>query len=142
MSLIGKVGTLIGLILSLIIFYVPVIHLAVKRAHDLNMSGLWVLTVLVPFLNIYTLIMFGFSTGDNESNQYGDTPLKHIPANNVAYWAAAIAMYVALVVIKLVGMLGMFMQSDADTSMFANMEQHMMNRTSSYDESGEDATGE
>lgn len=55
----------------------------VKRAHDLDMSGRRVAALLVPGLNVYLMIMFGFSPAYNENNRFGDDPLKHIPSNNV-----------------------------------------------------------
>ncbi len=43
----------------------------VKRFHDLDYSGWWVLIMLVPVANIVCFLILGFAEGDRESNQYG-----------------------------------------------------------------------
>lgn len=45
---------------------------SVKRYHDRNKSGWWVLVVLIPFLGpIIQLVELGFLPGIDEGNMYG-----------------------------------------------------------------------
>lgn len=62
------------------VMYVPAIWigvaLSVKRWHDRNKSGWWVLIGLIPLIGpIWALVENGCLAGDVESNQYGHPPL-------------------------------------------------------------------
>ncbi len=68
-------------IVTLVFFVVAVIvwliglSLSVRRWHDLNKSGWWILVNAIPVLGwIYTLVMLGFMPGDQGSNNYGPPP--------------------------------------------------------------------
>ena len=134
---------IVNLLLFIVICIVPWVNLAIKRAHDLNMSGRWVVALLVPCLNIYLSIMFLFSPAYNEGNRFGTDPLKYIPSNNVWYRAVCIALYVSYVLIQIapnligiIGRLGTMTSSrvpEPDASM--NPYTMMNNNTSSYEES-------
>ena len=51
------------------------ISLSVRRWHDLNKSGWWLLVNVIPIIGwIYTLVMLGFMPGDQGSNNYGPPP--------------------------------------------------------------------
>lgn len=66
--------TFVFAIIALLI-WVFEISLSVRRWHDLNKSGWWVLINLIPILGwIYSLVMLGFMPGDKDSNQYGPPP--------------------------------------------------------------------
>ena len=58
----SKLGAIFGLAML-----VPTIAVAVRRMHDTNHSG-WF--VLIPFYNLYLCCI----EGDASSNQYGDNP--------------------------------------------------------------------
>ena len=47
----------------------------VKRWHDLNWSGWWVLIGFIPYVNIIVLIILGFVRGTEGSNRFGLDPL-------------------------------------------------------------------
>lgn len=47
----------------------------VRRLHDLNRNGLWLLLTLVPVVNIFFGIYTGFVKGTDGPNQYGPDPL-------------------------------------------------------------------
>lgn len=65
---------LIFTVISLIIALIS-LSLSVRRWHDLNKSGWWVLINLIPVLGwIYSLVMLGFMAGDQGTNQYGPPP--------------------------------------------------------------------
>ncbi len=71
-------GPLAGIVL--IIFVVAAtwisIAVAVKRYHDRNKSGWWVLIVLVPVIGgLWYLIECGFLRGTTGPNDYGPDPL-------------------------------------------------------------------
>jgi uncharacterized membrane protein YhaH (DUF805 family) len=54
----------------------PGLAIAIKRWHDRNKSGWWVLIALVPLIGpIWALIETGFLAGTEGPNQYGPDPL-------------------------------------------------------------------
>lgn len=59
--------------LTLIVILVSV---SVKRLHDRNRSGWWILTILIPIvgfiLAVLGLVALGFLKGDSGPNRYGD----------------------------------------------------------------------
>ncbi len=62
-------------VLSLLIIW-PSLALSIKRWHDRNKSGWWVLIGLVPLIGgIWALIETGFLPGTVGSNEYGLDPL-------------------------------------------------------------------
>ena len=68
---------LILIVLAIVAFIIWLIgiSLSVRRWHDLNKSGWWVLVNLIPILGwIYTLVMLGFMPGDQGHNNYGPPP--------------------------------------------------------------------
>jgi uncharacterized membrane protein YhaH (DUF805 family) len=46
----------------------------IKRLHDTNKSGAWVLLIIVPILNFFLLLRLMLIPGDKGSNQYGPAP--------------------------------------------------------------------
>jgi len=70
---------LIGII-SIVIYLAmiwPSIALGVKRFHDRNKSGWWVLISLVPIIGgLWYLIECGFLEGTKGPNQFGPDPLQ------------------------------------------------------------------
>lgn len=69
--------------LVLILCSISRLSLGIRRLHDLNLSGWFILiefTSLIPFVRIISLI-FGlyllFAPGKNEGNYYGDDPLNY-----------------------------------------------------------------
>jgi uncharacterized membrane protein YhaH (DUF805 family) len=78
------IGYLVGAELAMILFYLvvlvmlwPSIALGVKRFHDRNKSGWWVLISLVPIIGgIWYLVECGFLEGTKGPNQFGPDPLQ------------------------------------------------------------------
>lgn len=65
---------LVFFIVTVIVWLIG-ISLSVRRWHDLNKSGWWVLINLIPIVGwIYSLVMLGFMPGDRGSNNYGPPP--------------------------------------------------------------------
>ncbi|WP_430883286.1 DUF805 domain-containing protein [Fusibacter sp. JL216-2] len=48
----------------------------IKRAHDLGKSGHFVWLTLIPIVNLYPGILFGFFKGEGGTNSYGTDPLQ------------------------------------------------------------------
>lgn len=70
--LIGReAGATIGYIFSGIIIIWPVLALSVKRCHDRNRSGIFILVGLIPLLNLWYLIEMYFIKGSDDENKYG-----------------------------------------------------------------------
>lgn len=67
-------GGPISLIWSLINL-LPGISVGVRRLHDLDKSGWWLLIALVPLVGAILLIVWFASEGTRQGNQYGDDPL-------------------------------------------------------------------
>ena len=54
----------------------PSLAISIKRWHDRDKSGWWVLIGLVPFIGgIWALVETGFLVGTRGGNQYGPDPL-------------------------------------------------------------------
>lgn len=65
---------LVGLLSLLSIW--PSLAISIKRWHDRDKSGWWVLIALVPFIGwLWALIETGFLLGTPGPNQYGPDPL-------------------------------------------------------------------
>lgn len=67
---------LIVLVIALAAWLVS-LAVSVRRWHDHNKSGWWVLIGLVPLIGtIYSLVKLGFMDGDQGPNNYGPAPLE------------------------------------------------------------------
>jgi len=55
---------------------VPSIAVAVRRLHDTNRSGWWVLIALIPVVGWVVIIVFLAQKGGQGDNQYGPKPLE------------------------------------------------------------------
>lgn len=53
----------------------PSLAISVKRCHDRNRSGWFLLIGLIPIVNFWLLIELGFLRGTEGPNQYGPDPL-------------------------------------------------------------------
>ena len=65
-------GLLIG-IYSLAVL-IPSIAVSVRRLHDTNRSGWWLLIALIPLIGVIVLIVFFFSDSQPGVNKYGLNP--------------------------------------------------------------------
>ncbi len=76
--LMAVLGDTIGSILMLILYViiiVPLLAVGVRRLHDLDKSGWWMLISLIPILGgLYLLYLF-VQKGTDGPNQYGSDPL-------------------------------------------------------------------
>lgn len=83
---------LIGLAVfaGIIVMFVGMVSLWVRRLHDLDQSGLWSLMMLVPLVNLVLGIYLTFWPGTPGSNQYGPRPVP----NTGWTWAALVLVLV------------------------------------------------
>lgn len=65
----GLVGALYGLAVL-----IPGIAVSVRRLHDTNRSGWWLLIAFVPIIGTIVLLVFMFLDSQPGSNQYGPNP--------------------------------------------------------------------
>jgi uncharacterized membrane protein YhaH (DUF805 family) len=65
----GVLGTIYGLAI-----FVPALAVAVRRLHDTNRSGWWLLISLVPFIGAIILIVFFVKDSQPGDNKYGPNP--------------------------------------------------------------------
>ncbi len=66
--------TLVGILTLLVIW--PALAISVKRWHDRDKSGWWILIGFVPLIGgLWALIETGFLEGTKGDNQYGPDPL-------------------------------------------------------------------
>jgi uncharacterized membrane protein YhaH (DUF805 family) len=71
----GVVGGLIAFLLAVAVIWIG-LAMGVKRYHDRNKSGWWVLIALVPVIGgLWYLIEAGFLRGTAGANRYGPDPL-------------------------------------------------------------------
>ena len=76
----NNVGFGISAIASLITFW-PMLAAFIKRSHDRNRSGWFVVLFIAPIINIWPTIEIYFLPGTCGENQYGLDPLKEITSN-------------------------------------------------------------
>jgi len=69
-TIIGLIGMAIGTLVSWVN-----LALGAKRWQDTDRSGWFCLFVFVPFLNLITIIVYGFSRGTVGANRHGSDPL-------------------------------------------------------------------
>jgi len=65
-----------------------------KRVHDRDHSGWFLLLFLVPFLNLWLLIELYFLRGTEEDNRYGPDPLAGRPTESWKSWLLLLGIIV------------------------------------------------
>lgn len=73
LGLFGSFGKSINMVYSLAIL-IPSIAVGVRRLHDTNRSGWWLLLLLIPVIGWIVLIVFMATEGTAADNQYGPNP--------------------------------------------------------------------
>lgn len=58
-----------------IFIFIPGISICVRRLHDINKSGWWILVFLIPIIGIIWLIILNIKKGDVGENKYGKLPV-------------------------------------------------------------------
>ena len=67
-----KMGA-VTLIVSLGLF-IPSLAVSIRRLHDINKSGWWMLIAFIPLVGAIVLLVFFCKDGTNGSNPFGDDP--------------------------------------------------------------------
>ena len=62
----------------IILIAIPLFTVGIRRLHDTNKSGLYILWNCVPFIGGLIFIAFMIGTGTKGKNKYGPDPLKKI----------------------------------------------------------------
>jgi uncharacterized membrane protein YhaH (DUF805 family) len=57
-----------------IFVFIPGLAVAVRRLHDINKSGWWILIAFVPILGWILIIVWSLMPGNPGSNDYGPDP--------------------------------------------------------------------
>ncbi|MFA5940502.1 MAG: DUF805 domain-containing protein [Sinimarinibacterium sp.] len=74
-SIIGSEIGIVGVLLALALLY-PSVCVSIKRWHDRDKSGWWVLIGLIPLIGaIWTLVECGILKGTEGQNRFGPDPL-------------------------------------------------------------------
>lgn len=63
------VNSLVGLA-----FLLPSLGLAVRRLHDINKSGWWILLVFIPVIGAIILLIWFIQNSQMTPNEYGPVP--------------------------------------------------------------------
>ena len=66
------VGILSGLYSLAVI--IPSIAVGVRRLHDINKTGWWILIAFIPLIGILVLLVFALMSGTHGDNEYGPDP--------------------------------------------------------------------
>ena len=74
--LIGNAGRAIAYIYDLAVI-LPALGVSIRRLHDTDRSGWWVLIGIIPIIGWIVLIVFYASAGTPGDNQYGPDPQAH-----------------------------------------------------------------
>ena len=54
------------------LFLIPSLSLYIRRLHDTDRSGWWLLIMAIPFIGFVTIVMFWLLKGNETKNRYGD----------------------------------------------------------------------
>ena len=81
-AIIGSFGVISGLTgLALLL---PGLSVAIRRLHDTDHSGWWVLIGLIPIIGFIILLIWYLRDSDPGENQYGPPPAKGVAAPSTA----------------------------------------------------------
>jgi uncharacterized membrane protein YhaH (DUF805 family) len=81
-AIIGSFGVISGLAgLALLL---PGLSVAIRRLHDTDHSGWWVLIGLIPIIGFIVLLVFYLRDSDSGENKYGPPPVSGVPAPSLA----------------------------------------------------------
>ena len=83
-SVIGAVaGETVATVISigtLLVFFLPSLAVGIRRLHDLDKSGWWVLISLIPIIGGLIILYFFVQPSDESENRFGDVPEPGIPS--------------------------------------------------------------
>lgn len=59
-----------------LVLMIPSIAVAIRRLHDINKSGWWLLLIFVPLIGAIVLLIFMIKESQQAENQWGSLPIK------------------------------------------------------------------
>ena len=65
----------ISMLISILVL-LPSLGLSVRRLHDIDFSGWWVLVGFIPFIGIIVVLVFACRPGTKGENKYGPVPVE------------------------------------------------------------------
>ncbi|WP_349948491.1 DUF805 domain-containing protein [Lacrimispora sp. BS-2] len=73
LAVLGNISDILGLLSTIygIAALIPGIALGIRRLHDINKSGFWILIAFVPFIGAILLIVWYCSQSVDEDNRFG-----------------------------------------------------------------------
>jgi uncharacterized membrane protein YhaH (DUF805 family) len=81
-AIIGSFGVISGL--AGLALFLPGLAVGVRRLHDIDKSGWWILILLIPIVGFVLWLIWFTREGDAGENQYGPPPVDSTPAPAVA----------------------------------------------------------
>lgn len=96
------VSPIAGFVVGIPVYVAAIVYsfiLIIQRMHDLNKSGWMSLLILVPFANIYLLVLIIFFKGTQGRNNYG----LQTPPNKTWHWVLALMIPVLIVLSIMAG---------------------------------------
>lgn len=77
LSALGRVSTVFIIVYAIygLALIIPGLAVSIRRLHDINRSGWWVLIALIPLVGAIVLLVFHVKAGDPGSNVYGPEPI-------------------------------------------------------------------
>ncbi len=67
-------GSKVFLGLLVIAGLIPAITVTIRRLHDINRTGWWILAIFIPAIGGLLLLLFALLPGTQGMNDYGDEP--------------------------------------------------------------------
>ena len=80
-AVIGAASDTLGAILNILLtlgLLVPSIAVSIRRLHDTDRTGWWVLLGLIPLIGTIVLIVFSVQRGTDGDNRFGPDPLGNV----------------------------------------------------------------
>ena len=84
---------LLLIVLVMLPLLIPGISIAVRRLHDTNHSGWWLLLGFVPLLNFFLPMIWYFRPGTPAHNRFGADPIAGAPRYPLTFWASVRASF-------------------------------------------------
>ncbi|MCX7299391.1 MAG: DUF805 domain-containing protein [Rhodobacterales bacterium] len=63
------------LLIAILLIILPTLAVAVRRLHDIDKSGWWILISLIPLIGSIVLIVWNCTKGTLGANRFGEDPL-------------------------------------------------------------------
>jgi uncharacterized membrane protein YhaH (DUF805 family) len=69
--------------------YIPTLAIGVRRLHDVDRTGWWILISFIPLIGAIVLLIWWATKGTDGPNQFGPDPLAANPSPNQEFGAPA-----------------------------------------------------